>query len=268
MEAPTTKIKYFLAKSWKRILARFFDLLLLSGIIVAFYAIFFFINKKDYLDVNLFLGWTFVVWIINTIYFILIPFFFKGRTLFLLAFGLRYVDLKLNDYYFSNKIYLYKLKHQEKSVKDNRDKINYFINLIRREITTSQVFSYILIILGITACSLGQEQGENFIKYLVALILNANDKDIYNNAYYSAQFASVYIGLYSILSFWIIVIFINTIINSESRNIIDKISGVITIDLKSNGEDSSKNTKQQSKIQKQYELPGEIVGEALKEITE
>ncbi len=268
METSTTKVKYFLAKSWKRILARFFDLLLVSGIIACFYAMFFYINKKDYLDVNLFLGWTFVVWLVNTIYFIFVPFVANGRTLFLLAFGLRYVDLKLNDYYLSNKIYLFKLKHQKNQVKDNRDKINYFFNLFRREITTTQIFSYILIILGITASSLGQEQGENFVQYLFALILNTSNKDLYKSMYHSAQFSSVFVGLFSILSFWIIVILINTIISSESRNIIDKISGIIIIDLKSNGSDSNKNTNTKKKIQKQYELPGEIVGEALKEITE
>ncbi len=270
MSGKNTKVKYFLAKSWKRVLARFFDIIFVTGIVTVLFVMFVCINPENPFSVYRFFGWTVCSWVVNIIYFILIPFFCKGRTLFLLAFGLKYVDLQLNSYYILDKIYLKKLKkgNTGKQVRDFRERVSYFFNLFKKEVILSQIPCFLLFTFGLVIISLGQDEGYQFMVYAYNLIYNFKEKQIIENQYYSSQFASVFVGLYTLYSILMIFIVINTIINSESRSFNDKISGIVTIDLRAVGKDENKSVRSISPVKKNYDLPGEIVGEALEEITE
>ncbi|MGL5640438.1 MAG: hypothetical protein ACRDCD_02150 [Mycoplasmoidaceae bacterium] len=243
---------YPLASSLRRFFARLLDFILVFGIIVIFYFVFFsFDPVETNFKSHLFFSYMIFIWLTFFIYFVLIPSLNKGRTLFIFALKMRIFDANADDYFFIEKI---KFKNS-----NHKNFFYFFVNLYKREFFVSNIFCIINFSLGVVLLSLGDDEGLIFIKSL--FMANAG----IDNTEGTNSFAIIFTSLYSINLLVIVVIFINFWINSGKRNIIDVFSSTVTLYLKEIEPKSSNFNKDKKNIIN-YGLPGEILDSVFDEI--
>lgn len=245
---------YPIASSSRRFFARLLDFILVFGIILIFYFVFFSINpiETDFKG-YLFFSYILFIWLTFFIYFVLIPSLNKGRTLFIFALKMRIFDANSDNYFLIEKI----------NFKNDKHKIflYFLVGLYKREFFIWNIFCIINFSLSIVLLSIGDSEGLIFLKSV--FISNAG----FDNTEGTNSFAIIFTSLYSINILLLAGIFINFLINSGKRNVIDVFSSTVTLYLKEI-EPKSDNLNKDKKNIINYGLPGEILDSVFNEMYE
>lgn len=246
---PVAKVitRFNLAKAWKRFAARLLDFALLFGILVGLaFAIF---NTSTILGWQVFLV-SLLVLLVLSIYFIFIPFFWNGWTLFKRIFKIRTYSVLLKTVG-TNKI----TKHLDPK---------FLLFLFKKEVLIWFLWAFVFFIFGIVCISMGNS-ADSFIKELLKL-KNPNPE---NPNLYFELYGSIFISLFALCFIIDFGLMISLFINSGKRSFHDLISNTIVIDLKgftTTDIDANENKIIISNKKIKYSLPGEISRGALDEM--
>ncbi|WEK83050.1 MAG: RDD family protein [Mycoplasma sp.] len=240
-----SKARYKLAKASDRILARIIDLIVVFVINIGFGALIFltdpsfkgtlegFIVSEPYR----YLLFGLISWGVFFLYFVILPYYWKGQTLGLKLF-------KLGIY--------------------NQLLLGFLFNIIKKEvfvwmiaITVGLLFSVVLFIVG------SADNPDAAWKVLLSLLTFKKDSD---GPY---QWISVtFSSFYTLDALILLVVLINTIMRSEKTTLIDNWSNTVVVKLKDIN--SSKQNNNLNKIKttkrKNYSLPGVILENPNEEI--
>lgn len=233
------KHRYNLASATSRLFSKFFDIVLVLLFNTGIYFIIF--NNESNSDFPI---WKFFVFCLSIflsffIYFIVIPFFSAGYTLFSKAFKIRIYSVTLRT------ITARKwLKHLD---------FVFFVQLIIREIFTWGLFAIITLLLGIISFIWPNEIRE---------FLNDALKNVMNNSKNTSNpIEIIFTTLYSIAALVDFVLIMNIAIMSKKRSFNDHMSNTVVIKMVDvfGGKDpqmplNTKNRKENVK----YNLPGEV----------
>lgn len=228
------KLKFSLAPAAKRIFARFFDMLLLSIISIGVFCaltLWIIINHKNNYNEKMFSGMLllsfFISFCIFFIYFIIIPYLWKGYTIFKKIFKIKTHEL-INDK-------------------------NFFIDLIKKELFIWFFFFIINFIFSIILFFYPKPL--DILNKLLTFNFNFSDEYI---------FIPIFQFMYVIFFIPILIITIHLSLNSKKRTLHDYFSNtcvIYTIPIS----DETTDTNDKLPIYN-YELPGLINDDVLKEI--
>lgn len=237
--------RFNLAKAYQRFFARLFDFIFLGLIIIGlFFAVF--TTSRIY-------GWqvfliSIIIFVCLFIYFIIIPLFFNGYTLFKKIFKIK-----------THNILLKTIAKKKIKFLNNFD-FKFLFFLFKKELLIWFLWSMVFIVFGVICISLGEKAHEFIIDFL-----NTKSSPASSTKIYSSVFVTIFCILFILDTF----LLINLFINSGKRCFNDNISNTIVIkmiDVNSSDIDSNLNkiVTQSKKIK--YKLPGEISPGILDEI--
>lgn len=234
-----SKNRYNLASATSRLFSRFFDMLLVILFIVGFYFLIF-QNEEDFnFPIWKFFLFTLLIFLSFFIYFIIVPFFSAGYTLFSKIFKIRIYSITLKT--ITARKWLKQLDFL------------FFVQLITRELFTWGLFAIFTLLLGIISFAFPQLV-KDFMKNALNSIYNSSEKN--NNA-----IQIIFTTLYSIAAVVDIVLIFNIILTSGKRSFNDHISNTVVIKMVdvigSHDKQSPLNFKDKKNNMK-YNLPGEI----------
>ncbi|EGZ31024.1 RDD family protein [Malacoplasma iowae] len=239
--------RYNLASATSRLFSKFFDYVLVVGLVVGLAFLFF---------KNEIIGWKFLVYSILVfltlfLYFCIVPFIFSGYTFFSWLFKIRCYSVLLKNLY----------------VKKWLKNINwvFLLQLFKRELFLWVLPSFILIIVGIITVS--YYPNTDATPFFLSLY-NTNSYANLDNTSIKI-ISSIMTTLWSISSIISLVIVINIIFTSKKRSLNDYFSNTVIIKMIDvNSDDPSKkmNYKNNSGVNIKYGLPGEIVPDAIETI--
>ena len=239
--------RYNLASAVSRLLSKFFDYVLVVGLLVGLSFLFF--NGEI-------IGWKFLVYsllvfVFLFIYFCIIPFVSSGYTFFSWLFKIRIYSVLLKNLY----------------VKKWLKNINwmFLLQLFKRELFLWVMPAIILIIVGIITVSYYPNSDAT------SFFLSLYNRNWYDNLDNTAIkiISSIMTTLWSVSSIISLVIIFNIIFTSRKRSLNDYFSNTVVIKMIDvNSDDPSKkmNYKNNSGVNIKYGLPGEIVPDAIETI--
>lgn len=219
------RIIYPLAKAWIRFLTRFLDTVFTLFISIGLYYLVKFINNDNLEFGKIALITVILVWVLMIIYYLIIPYFTKGYTLFRWVFKIKLIEL----------ISLQK----------------YFWHLIMHELFLWMHFLLLTLIYVIITISQPLENQQIFFLDLFNLSgsISANQ----NIA------AIIFKVLYSICAIVSIIFLVFSFINSGKRNLQDLISWTAMIAInKPTPQNKNKNINNSWSTTKKFNLPGVI----------
>lgn len=241
--------RYNLASAITRLLSKFFDYVLVLGLLVGIAFLFF---KNDIIGWKFFI-YSLLVFIFLFFYFCAIPFFASGYTFFSWLFKIRIYSILLKNLYF------------KKWLKN----INwiFLLQLFKRELFLWVFPSLILIILGIITIS--YYPNSDATSFFISLY-NKDTYEILDNDVIKIV-SSIMTTLWSVSSIFSLIVVINIIFTSKKRSLNDYFSNTVVIKMIDvNSDDPSKkmNYKNNGSVNIKYGLPGEIVPDAIETIGE
>lgn len=227
--------RYNLASAPSRLLSRLLDLIFFIFISIGlFYLIF---NNES---INSFPEWKMLVFcyllvFLLQIFFIFIPFFFAGYSIFSWIFKIRIYSINL------------KTISSKKWIK-NLDFI-FLVQLFKREAFTIEFFSIILFLLGTSSMIF-----PNDFKMYLNNTINLNGQISINN-----PIEIVFSALFSIFALVQLLVILNVIVCSGKRTFIDHISNTVVIKMvDTSGSNEPKKNVNYKNGSVKYNLPGEI----------
>lgn len=250
-----TTYRYGLASACSRLFSKLFDLILIFLILIGvFYWIF--NNEMIWINENVITStipsWKIFVFALVTcllffIYFIIIPFFFGGYTLFSKIFKIRIYSIYLKT--FVNRKWLKNLDFR------------FFKQLLVRELFLWEINVIVFLLLGIFSFALSQETSD-FIKALINFEVNPLSEVNIVTILFST--------IFSVSSLITLFIIVNVIFTSKKRSFHDSISNTVVIkmtDVHSDEKRPSLSVKgNKSKVH--YSFPGEVPIDSLLDIIE
>ncbi|MGL4647453.1 MAG: RDD family protein [Mycoplasmoidaceae bacterium] len=241
--------KYPLASLTRRFFARALDLFFIAIILVGLFFIIFGIeNIATNFKSSHFLIYVILIAIIALIYFVLIPFLTRGRTLFMWALNIRVFNIIFTNYrFFNNKETIPK------------DLFRIFLSFVKRELPVWIILAIINLILGIVVFFLGEQEGLIFIKSIFLANLRIYPEEDFN------AYAIIFTSLYSINFIIALIVFLNFFASSGKRNMVDVYSDTVTLFMKESGP-SNKNINKKVSSNKNYGLPMEILDTVFDEL--
>lgn len=226
------RARYNLAKASDRIFARLIDFILMTILSIGLACAIFLTDPavKESIKNYPSQAWRYFLFsilttIIFSLYFIVLPYFWKGKTL----------GKKLFKLAFYNTLFLHYLR-----------------NLIKHDLFIWEIFSFLSIILGIICLIIGNNNIQAFMRCILTY-----DK---NSPYYF--YAVIFTLLNTMMGLVLVAIIISTCIHSSKQSIIDKFSNLVVIKLVdiSGSDKTNERLNTPAKIKhKNYSLPGVIV---------
>ncbi|MCF0217437.1 MAG: RDD family protein [Malacoplasma sp.] len=246
MNLDKSKKKYGLASAPVRIFCRLFDLILNLLIVVGlFFAIFYTTQTpviNFYTDVEpwrIFL-FTLLIFILFFVYFVVLPFFTKGYTLFSKFFKIRIFSTSLQ------------IENESKKFL-SKFNFRFLKELLIRETFTFFIFTTITLVLGFVSFFDKQKVIEFLLSFLNSKLNNQpNSQNVVATAFGT---------FYAIATLIDILIIINICFTSRRRAFIDFISNTVVvkmIEVFDDDKSSVLNFKNKNKSTIKYNLPGEI----------
>lgn len=236
--------RYNLASSWSRIFSKLFDLLTIILILIGFFFLLFF--KQTEIPGWKVLVFSWIIFLLFFIWFIIIPFFTNGYTLFSFVFKIRIYSTLLKKIYVNKK---YKFKNLD---------FRFLLSLLKRELFLWEINSILFIIFGFICLKFDKD-----VLVFIEEILNKKIDLSFLNV-----LAVIVISLIWVNNLPTVVIVFNIIFKNRKRTLHDYFSNTVVIKMidVSSDKDNANNNFKSSKVNIMYGLPGEISDEAIKEI--
>ena len=238
------KERYNLAPASNRILARIIDFFIMISLSICFACLIFFtdpgfrgnIQTMDITEPYRYFLFVVVITICFAIYFIVLPYLWKGQTL-----GLKAFKLAIYNVVFTH----------------------FFSNIFKRELLVWIINTIINFIFSITLFVIGTTRGSNDA---IALIVQMYT---YNSTLQYFAVAIIFITMYMVSFMLLILIIFSVAFNSKRQCLIDRISNTVTIkkiDVIGSDKDNTSINKKKKLQKRNFNLPGVILDNPNEEI--
>lgn len=237
--------RFNLAKAYQRFFARLLDFILLGFIIIGLFFAIFTTSKIQGWQVFLI---SILLFLCLFIYFVIIPLFCNGYTLFKKIFKIK-----------THSILLKTIGQSKIKIFTNFD-AKFLFFLFKKELLIWIIWSLVFVIFGIICISFGDGAHNFIMEFVKAKASSTSATQVYSG---------VFITIFSILFVLDAFLLINLFINSGKRCFNDNISNTIVIkmvDVNSSDTDTNLNKMITQSKNIKYKLPGEISPKILDEI--